>query len=310
MSRVYFHTPSAEYELLGSERAWLAHLAFGPAEAAWGLDGAKSFDRACAVMEMVPEVPDGEFGANYLHKYWAEGKAQDEANKLVYAAWKPGQAFGGYTDIEPLRRFVDALKLSLRVTGVKLDVAGVRLHSGNIDLNTALVAGSDPIRLAAKIHGWCESHLWVDGPDRVWLAGIIDQGLTAGLYRQGAGWDQIKAGLESRDDEPVVMSYSVSESFPNQFLGGWMPPWPEGVPETWDALTAEQRRERDERQDAWYEIDPAEKWRIAFDALTSSKAWLHLTPESLAEVTFSTSVTVYDLFASDRDERIQAAAAQ
>lgn len=308
MSRVYFHSPSAELELLGSERAWLGHLAAGPAEAAWDLDGATSFDRASAVMEMVPEVPDGEFGSNYLHKYWHEARTQDAANKLVYADWKPGQ-FSGPTNIEPLRRLVDALKLSLRVTGVRLEVAGVRLNSSNVDLNTALVAGSDPVRLAAKIHGWCESHCWVAGPDRAWLAGIIGQGRTSGLYRAAAGWEEIKAGLEARDDEPVVMSYSVSDEFPNAFVGDWMPPWPEGVPETWDALTVAQRKERDERQNAWYELAPDERWRIAFEGLGRTKPWLQLTPESLTEFTFSTPVTVYDLFASDRDERIQAAAA-
>lgn len=307
MSRVYFNSPSGGAELLGSERAWLAHLAAGPAEAAWDLDGPGSFDRACAIMEMIPEVPEGQLGTSYLHPYWRQAQAQDEANKAVYAAWKPGQALGGHTDIESIRRFVDSLKLSLRVNGVDLDVAGVHLHSGNVDLNTALVAGSDPIQLAAKIHGWCESHCWVDGPDRAWLADVIDQGLDAGLYRPSAGWGEVQADLRGRDDEPVVMSYSVSDSFPNGDLGGWMPPWPDGVPQDWDALTEAQRQERDERSDAWYDLPANEQWTIAFEALQQVRPWAQLTPESLAEVTFSSPVTVYDLFASDRDERIRKA---
>lgn len=305
MSRVYFHSPSGTTELMGFERAWLGHLAAGPSQAAWDLDGSGAFDRACAIMEMVVRPPDE---SDYLQVHWRQAQAQEAANKAVYAAWKPGQPFGGVADHEPIWRFVNSLKLRLSVDGLDLDVAGARLHTKNIDLNTALVAGSDPIRLAAKIHGWCESHCWVDGPDRVWLTGIITRGLETGLYRKSAGWEAIVAGLLERDDEPVVMSYSVCDPFPDENVGDWMPPWPEGVPRHWDALTEDQQRERDERHQAWYDVPADEQWRISFAGL-QDRPWLQLTPESLAGVTFSSPVTVYDLFASDRDERIQAASA-
>lgn len=66
MSRVYFHSPAGTAELRGSEREWLNHLASGPAEAAWGLGGPSGFERAVEILAMVPEVPDGGYGA-YLH---------------------------------------------------------------------------------------------------------------------------------------------------------------------------------------------------------------------------------------------------
>jgi len=37
--------------------------------------------------------------------------------------------------------------------GLELEVFGVRLNTVDIGLNTALVAGSDQVALAAKVHG-------------------------------------------------------------------------------------------------------------------------------------------------------------
>jgi len=258
MSRVYFDSPSGEAELLGAERGWLRHLAMGPARTAWDVN---DFDRACEVMEMVLETSD-----SYLHDYWRSAAAQNALN-MDAADFRP-------ETYHSIRQFVDALAVALRVVGVELEVAGIRLHSYDLDLNTALLAGSDPVRLAAKIQGWCESHAWVDGPDRNWMADIIDDALTAGLYRTGMGWDQVVALLRSRDDEPVVLSYSVTDSFPH--LPG----------------------DTDE-----------ERWQVSFAALQSSP-WLQMSPESLGEQYFGRPVTVYDVLAGDRDKRVLAAVDQ
>jgi len=48
--------------------------------------------------------------------------------------------------------------------------------------NTAIVAGSDPVRLAVRMIEQCDDHCWVEGPDRAWLAAIIGQGLDAGVF--------------------------------------------------------------------------------------------------------------------------------
>ncbi|MFG2046043.1 hypothetical protein ACGFIW_01265 [Micromonospora sp. NPDC048935] len=301
MSRVYFHSPSGDAELRGSERAWLRSLARGPAETAWGLDPQQGIDRVRDILALVSEVPDGLYGANYLHTYLRDAEAQEQANKRVYAGWQPGQPLAGPTSHEPQQRLINAVRVALRVDGLRMVVADVELHTTNVDLNTALVAGSDAVRVAAKVDGWCESHCWVEGPDRAWLADIIDQGLTAGLYRRGLwysntpdgpkdqwsdqGWGQVTGLLRSRDDEPVVLSYSVCDQFPNPEIAG-----------------------HELSPDQWYDLPRAEQWQTAMDGLRRDRPWARLAPDTLAEVTFGLPVTVYDLFAPDRDDRVRAAA--
>jgi hypothetical protein len=330
MSRVYWHTKERTAELLGSERAWLSSIANGPAESAWDLDNTRGLERAAEILAMVPEVPDGQYGANYLHSYLREAQAQHERNMAVYGAWKPGTPMTGHTSHEEERRLVSALAVSLRVRGLKIHAAGAELETANLDLNTALVAGSDPVRLAAKIHGWCEIHCWIEGADRKWLAGIIDEGLAAGIYRRGMwyadqpdgpkdkwssqGWDEVLDLLRERDNGPVVLSYSVGDGFPNADIADYLPPWPEGVPKTWDAYDAlpeDVRQARDdaveEAQERWYDLPDDERWGRAMAGLRNQRPWARIAPDTLAEVTFGPSVNVYDLFAPDRDDRIRRA---
>lgn len=336
MSRVYFHSPSGDAELLGSERAWLSHVANGPSVIAWDLDRSDSLERAAEILAMVPEVPDGPYGANYLHTYLRAALAQDARNKAVYADWRPGVALSGPTDFEPMREVVRALRTRLRTEGVKLVVAGVELNSSNVDLNTALVAGSDVVRLAAKISGWCEAHTFVEGPDRAWMADIIDQGLKTGIYRRGLwyadgpdgprdkwsdqGWGGVTALLRARDDEPVVLSYSVTDSFPNREIADWEPqPMPEDWRPDWasdEGLDDWRRMDDSERAhhwrdfaaDGWYDVPDAEKWDMAMAGLRRDRPWARLAPDTLAEVYFHIPVTVYDVLAPDHDERVRAAA--
>lgn len=288
MSRVYFHSPSGDAELRGSERAWLRSVAEGPAQAAWELDTTGAYERAVEIMGWIGEKPDSGYGSNYLHKHLREAQARPR-------------------DYEARQRFVSSLKLALRVNGIELHVAGARLGSSNVDLNTALVAGSDPVRLAAKISGWCECHAYIEGPDRKWAADIIDQGLKTGIYRRtlrytslgdvpreaSQGWEGVQELLRARDDEPVVLSYSVTESFPNEEIAGF-------------------ERPRDEHGEpinhAWYELPAEERWDRAMTGLRQSQPWARLAPDTLAEVYFHLPVTVYDLFAPDRDARVRAAA--
>lgn len=319
MSRVYFHSPSQIAELRGYEFYWLRHLAYGPAVAAWDLDddvSTTSFERACELVAMAPEVPDGGTGANYLHDYMRAAQEQEQRNEAIYEAWTPGTP-RGRADLGPRRQFLQAFKTRLKLQGLRLDVHGVRLDTNNIDLNTALAAGSDPVALAAKVHGWCERHPWVEGPDRAWLADVIEQGLKSGLYRRGAGWDQpvdehdegpgVIPMLRARDDEPVVLSHSTCESFPNSSVGDWMPPWPEGVERDWNALTKEQQEQRSQREEEWYELPADRQWDISIAGLRTARPWARLSAETLRTRTFHLPVTVYDVTASDRDERLRAA---
>lgn len=317
VSRVYFHSPSGDAELLGRERAWLSHLAAGPASAAWDLDTTNGFDRACFILDMAPEVADGEWGSNYLHTMLRTAREQELRNKAIYAGMKPGTPLGyGGANHEPTRQLVQALKTRLSVGGLNLVVCGVQLDTTDVALNTALAAGSDAVALAAKIHGWCESNAWVEGPDRAWLADVIELGLAAGLYRRGMGWDApttefdrsagVLALLRARDDEPVVLSDSYGDGFPNTSVGDWMPAWPAGVERDWNALTAEQQHEREAREEEWYELPNERRWEIGMAGLRADRAWARLSAETLRTVTFHLPVSVYDLLASDRDGRLRA----
>jgi len=311
MSRVYFHSPSGEAELRGSERHWLDRVANGLAEAAWNVT---TFERAAEVMSMVAE----RSGDGYLHR------------DLLAAQANPG-------DYEARKKLVNSLKLTLRVSGLDLLVAGHRLRTANIDLNTALVLGSDPVRLAAKISGWSEEHAWVDGPDRTWLADLIDEGLRTAIFRRGfwfatvpdgpkdtwsdQGWEAVQAHLRSNDVEPCVMSYSVTNGFPNSSIAAWEPPpMPDGWAPDWadddqgrtewesDYPTPGEKEARylDDAHDLWYALPVDEQWRLAMDGLRTSRPWAQLTPDNLGTTTFHVGVTVYDLFAADRDDRVRA----
>ncbi|MEU7591417.1 hypothetical protein AB0A95_34640 [Micromonospora sp. NPDC049230] len=260
----------------------------GPAEAAWDLDQRHGLDRARDILALVPDAPDDPTSAA-LHTYLRKAEEQERATMRPIS-------------YEPQRHLIAWLRTCLR-SGLRLVVAGVELRSTNVALNTALVAGSDPVRLAAKISGWCEAHCWVEGPERAWLADIIDTALTAGLYRWGLwysdmpagprdqwsdqGWEQVLDLLRARDDEPVVMSYSAAVRFPNAAAAG-----------------------QESLGDRWYDLPKSEQWQAAMDGLRRGRPWARLAPDTLSDVTFGLPVTVYDLLAPDRDDRVRAAADQ
>ena len=94
-----------------------------------------------------------------------------------------------------------------------------RPETFSVILNTALAIGNDALRLFARLHGQCELHAWIDGPNRAWAADIIDTGRAAGLYRADQGWEAVAKFLRSSKRGPVVTSYSVCDTFPES--GGW-----------------------------------------------------------------------------------------
>jgi hypothetical protein len=120
---------------------------------------------------------------------------------------------------------------------------GEPLENFDLVLNTVLVMGSDPLCLLARLHGQCEIHAYVEGPNRAWMASLIRQGLAAGLYRRGMGWESVADLLEQSDAEPVVTSYSVTGGFPGHHVAEDLAP--DGVDvDTWyDGLTDGQRWE-------------------------------------------------------------------
>jgi hypothetical protein len=135
------------------------------------------------------------------------------------------------------------------LTPTLTDHDGTPLDSFSLQFNTVLALGSDPVALMARLHGQCELHCYVEGPDRAWMADLIDAGQAAKVMRPGQGWHQVAALLRGRDDQPVVCSYSVTEWFPNAYVADWGsimsvlddPDPREAALESWGALTDDER---------------------------------------------------------------------
>lgn len=102
--------------------------------------------------------------------------------------------------------------------GMRHPGTGEPLNAFAVVLNTAWALGSDAVRLMVRIHGQCEIHGHVLPDDAGFVADIIDTGLASGLYRVDMGWDDVAALLRAaqKEREAVVMSFSVTDSFP-----GW-----------------------------------------------------------------------------------------
>jgi hypothetical protein len=328
MSRVYFHTEQRTAQLRGSERGWLGQLASKPAADAWNLNGPDQLARCEAILALIPEPLPGRYGANYLHQYLREAQA-----------WEQQPPRSMLSVNTPLRQLISALETQLNHShDLTFHVAGHNLGGLNVKLNTALADDSEAVAFAAKVDGWCEIHAWIDGPDRKWAADLIDDALRNDVYRAGLwyapsgavtttsdrvwcpqGWDDVTALLRETDDGPVVMSYSVCDSFPNHDIAAWTPTidaawtpsWAtddEGR-EEWDELTDGERAEyrNEHASEQWSELPADVQWQLAMDGLRADKSWARIGPDTLRQVTFHVGITVYDLLASDRGERVRAA---
>jgi hypothetical protein len=146
----------------------------------------------------------------------------------------------------------------------------VRAHVVDVALNTALAMGNDPIKLMARLTGQAEDHCWVDGPNRAWLADVIEDGLERRIFRQpfpndSRTWQSVVALLRERDDCPVVCSYSVSTTFPESHLA-----------DTYLGMTFH----NDGRDgDTWYDLAAADQWRIGIKALRArDQSWAENYP--------------------------------
>jgi hypothetical protein len=291
VSRVYFRSPSGCAELHGSERARLGGIANDIAIGALHLDDHHIIERLQQL------IPDGHFMTRQ------HPRGPDWA--LTWAD-----------------SFRTALLVNFGQTPL-IAYRGQEVDAFDLVLNSALALGNDAVRLGVRIHGQCEIHGWVDGSNRAWLADIMQAGLDAGIYRHGfwreplpgstaprqwlsQGWDEVIEFLRAQDDEPVVMSYSVTDGFPNEMVGDWMPPWPADVPKKlgWDGLSEEQQTERQTRADAWWELDDAEQWRISMAGLRQHGGGRELRPGNWQEFRFGHRLSVLDLVAQDWEDRL------
>lgn len=169
------------------------------------------------------------------------------------------QQYGKRADIERQLQNTLALYVSTGVGEPTITLDGLKLEMWSIALNTVLAIGSPPMQLAAKIHGTCEIHGWIAGKNRDWLAGVIEQGLKAKLFRTEMGWEALIEFLRESKRCNVVMSYSVCDSYDfkkgrmeenmeisPESLGGCMFMGEKTIFDCWQSIHAANRKERAE----------------------------------------------------------------
>jgi hypothetical protein len=287
MSRIYFHSPSGDAEVLGAERA----------------------HAGCLVKDLAAGL--------FRHPY-------DDDGALIHLT-----RFSGVNPrAESSTPFLESFRLAFTVGRENLlNWRGHEIAVSSLALNTALLLGNDTVKFLARLQGQCEIHGYVEGPNRAWLADIIERGVADGILRGGMGWDgppdhpHGKGGgviplLRSRDDEPVVTSYSVCDSFPyaaHVAMPPYPPEWsPEGWSgEGWDALSDDERASyREEgRDEAFDSLTEPEQWAFAMDWLRSRSETmlLELKPDDWDTFRFGHELTVLDLEAPDWQTRVERA---
>lgn len=249
MSRVYFHSPSKDSEVRGSERAYAAGLINDMFQAALGVSDFDSPEHPHVLRQII--IP-----THYC--------LRDEGARFERSFSTALAVAGGCGPV-------------LRVDGEDVDVFSAAL-------NTALVMGSDAIKLSARLHGQCEVHAYVEGPNRQWFASIIEHGREVGIFRGDSGWESVVEHLRERNDEPVVTSYSVCEQFPNAGTAGWKP------------TKIDESGEAD--WDEWYELPEAEQWAQGMKALRDQLPMSReMKPDNWNDYYFRDGVTGFDLLA-------------
>lgn len=257
MSSVTFNSPSGSARLHGSERAYAGCHTYDIALGALNLDSFGIKDR------IMPFVTPG----HYLH-------TTDESRwrNTFETCWRVG-----YSDL--------------------LEIDGVVHDPWHLTLNTAIVAGSDAINWLARMHATCEIHGYVEGPHREWLADIIAQGRADKVLRSNMGWEDVIDLLRSNYDEPVVMSYSVCDGFPNPSVSDWADVKPKPETDQYGELDDDEEAEWENWMDLWYELPADEKWQRSMNHLRDTREGdIDLHPGMWRTRGFgSTGWSVYDL---------------
>lgn len=251
MSRIYFHSLHGEAEVLGAERAYL---------------GKATHDASIGLLLGV--ISPWQLRRALARKSMArDAVGPNGVNERMLSL-----ALGTFGDDEPA--FV---------------VDGKPVDHWQLLLNTLIQHGGDGMRLAARIHAQCEIHCYAEGSDRAWLATLIARQREEGLLRSDMGWESVIELLTSRDDEPVVLSYSVCDPFPNSVASTWEP------------------SEADDDHEAWSGLPAEERWSMGVEWLrtTGAARGLRLDPDEWADYRFGHRLTAADLAPQPRAEEEQ-----
>lgn len=201
--------------------------------------------------------------------------------------------------------------------GLLHPTTGQYIDTREVILNTALVSGSDPVRLLVRLDGGGGRNLYVEGPNRNWLATVVEEGLDSGVLQrfrgQGdeeSGWAELGAFLRSRDDEPVVVSRGEGDdAFPNAPFGapfvplsvarsstvGWAPT--PGVRPDWPG--EEEALWLQWKAAVWERLSLADQWAYALRGLRQFESHeLELRPESWRTYRFGDGYNAFQLLAT------------
>lgn len=235
MSRIYFHSPSGTAELRGSERAYGGNVCVGIMRTAIGEVWPSDRERWMRI------VPAG----HYLREL-----PTNTIERSIQTWMSLGD--GGW-----------------------IDENGERQEWFATQLNTALRWGNDAVKLLARLHGACEIHAYVEGPNRGWLADIITDGRSRNVLRENQGWEAVVELLMKRDDEPVVTSYSVTSQFPDPYL-------------------IDEKMSEEEAERLW-ELPREELWAQALAVLRSQGGGLEITPDGWEDFFFAPGTDASDV---------------
>lgn len=242
MSSITFHSPRGEVSISGRERAWMGIICNDFRKMQMGLTQFGDLDWVEHVF-----MP-----GHYIHNDAVAMRRAGTDAERADIKWRLSKSIDTYFHVGD--------------TGpVVLDGKPVDLFC--LTLNSALQWGNPAVQLAAKLHGQCEIHCYVEGEDRAWLADLVEKAVEAGVFRPEPsgydGWEKLAEFLRSTEAEPVVTSYSVTDTFPN----------PSFAP---DGLDLDQ----DDPWEAWSRIETAKQWEYGMAKLRAEPG-LQLSPERL-----------------------------
>jgi hypothetical protein len=226
MSRIYFHSSDDErIEVAGTERAYFGILC---SKIMW-----------MALSRLIN--PSGDNSSSLLRKVFPAGHYVVQEGDFKKRA-----------------------ELFFRVGHDHILFDGKPIEVLGLMLNTACYMGGTPIKLAARLHGQCELHTYVNGENREWLAKIIEGAVKKNIFNSEIGWENVVEMLKSGKTSPVVTSYSGCDRFPNMAVA-----------------------EYSGRQKDWEKLSNEVQWELGMKGLRQLGGGRELNPETWDEFYFN-----------------------